>query len=523
MQRTQVLIVGAGPTGLSMAAELERHGVKCRIIDEQIKPVTTSNALAVQTRSLEMWDDMRLLSSALSRGFTVRAANFRFGSHIARVEFTILDSLYPYVLGLSQQQTETMLQEYLKQKNIPIEMPVELVELYEQSDGIVASLKSKNGTIEKVQADWLIACDGGHSFVRSKLNLPFPGKELEEHFVLADIKMESELSHHELNAFLADIGPLLFIPYSKEYTRVIAEVSRDPELQAAKSLTLEQIKQLIAKRCSIPVSIVGEPIWTSGFWIHERIINKYRHNRIFFAGDAAHIHSPAGGQGMNTGMQDAYNLVWKLALHINKKVSPDILVTYQVERYGVAKDVLRNSTFLTRMVAIKNPILLGLRNLIVPMIFKITNIRKKLAMKLTQLSIQYPESMLVQDCMKHQSGPKSGMRMLDVKLSETERLLSVVRGTQFCLLIFSGTKPLANENDLNQLKDKINKLYPDLVKVVLVSTTSLDKAMAIHTSYQVTDPSLYLIRPDKYIGFRGKLTDVEKLMAYLGNIFVPQK
>ena len=197
MQNTlPILIVGAGPTGLTMAIELSRQGIPFRIIDKQIKPVLHSNALAVQTRTLYVWEDLGLLQDAHVKGEEVKAFNV-YSDHkkLAHIDTKLLEGNKKYILGLSQHETETMLLKNLRDKNVIVEMEVDITDLQENATGIKVSLQHKDGGTEEINTQWLIACDGGHSFVREKIGIPFTGKELRQHFVLADAEIESTLAH----------------------------------------------------------------------------------------------------------------------------------------------------------------------------------------------------------------------------------------------------------------------------------------------------------------------------------------
>lgn len=521
-----VLIVGAGPTGLTMAMQLQRYGIPFRIIDKQIKPVVTSNALVAQACTLEIWNDIGILPLALSRGELIKGFNLFSGKkQLIHLDFDLLDCKYHFLLGIAQHETEKMLLEHLQSKNILVEMEVELLDLMEQNDkSILAKLNHKDGSVEQINAQWLIACDGGHSLVREKLNAPFLGKELKQHFVLADIEMQSDLSRQEGYVFTSDEGILLIIQYNEKYSRIIAEVSQNPALCTAKSLTYSEVKMLVEERCPFKLTI-KEPIWTSGFWIHERRVSNFQHNKIFFAGDAAHIHSPAGGQGMNTGIQDAYNLAWKLAFVIQGKAAQDILSSYQLERYKVVSGVLRNTSAMTNIMTLHPFILRAIRNTILSWVTKFKIVRKKISNKLAQLDIHYSENILVKDCMPKQSGPKSGTRMLDVKLHDDDYLADKICGTQFVLLMFSGGNVREHAHNFFLLKQTIKQKSTAEFKSIWINTKNefgswdemkiFDADLRVHQRYQVTKPCVYLIRPDKYVGFRGEIQHIAQLIQYL--------
>lgn len=532
MQNLPVLISGAGPTGLTMAVELQRYGIPFRIIDKHTKPVLTSNALGVQIRTLEVWDDMGILDAALAQGNKLRGMNvYAKKQQIAHINLGVIKNSYNFLLGLPQRQTETLLINELSKKNIAIEMEVELIDFKENEKFILATVKHKNGEIEQIKTDWLIACDGGHSFIREKANVPFNGRELPQHFVLADAEIHSELPLDEANLFISDKGIFVLLKFDDKYTRIIAEVSNVSELSKAKSLTYDQVKKLAEERCPFKLDI-REPIWSSGFWIHEKIVPNYRDNRIFFAGDAAHIHSPVGGQGMNTGIQDAYNLAWKLALVIQGKAKPIILGTYNSERHPVGEAVLRATTLMTHIVALHNRLLIAIRNWFISHAMKIKRLQEKFIDNVSQLKIHYQANILVDDCLGNQPGPRAGTSMLDVKFydqDKSERLFDLVRGIQFVLLMFaSGNNNSVGDNFL-LLKKTLAEKYPDQIKFIFISDKNdfynwhdekiWDADLRIHKCYGVTKPCFYLIRPDKYIGFRGDLENQERLIHYFEQAF----
>ena len=370
-------------------------------------------------------------------------------------------------------------------------------------------------------------CDGGGSFLGTRCHIPFLGKELSQHFVLADLKIKSELPSNQVYAFMSDNGPLLLIQFDQNYSRLIAEVTHDPELSAAKSVTDEQLKRLVRERSPFKLEL-EKPVWTSGFWIHERIVSSYRHNNIFFAGDTAHIHSPAGGQGMNTGIQDVYNLAWKLALVINKKAPSTLLDSYHIEREQVGKSVLKKTTLLTWMISLHHPVLSFIRNWILSHVMRFEKIRKKIAEDMTQLAIHYKNSSVIEDHLKTCLGPPPGMRMLDVSYDTHTTLFNLVRGPTHHLIFFSGKN--SELNTIIQLKNSLKHRYPGLIKFILISKENnfsgwdeekmFDEHELVHTCYGVKKAMLYLIRPDKYISFRGKIEDTDVFKTYLQKLFV---
>jgi 2-polyprenyl-6-methoxyphenol hydroxylase-like FAD-dependent oxidoreductase len=523
-QRIEVLIVGAGPTGLAMAIELHRHDIPFRIIDKQLKPVATSNALAVQTGTLELWDDIGLLPKALALGMPIKALALNSnGKTLGRLNCELLTSTYRFILGLSQHDTETVMLSYLAEHGIKVEMGWELAALAVEELNNKVTLRHDNGELQELETGWLLACDGGHSFIRTQLNIPFVGKELKQHFVLADVSLKQAWQHEQALAFLTPDGPLFILQYKPNQFRIIAEVTNDQELSQAKSLSLIQLNQLLTKRCSFPL-VIEELIWTSGFWIHEREIEHYQYKQVFFLGDAAHIHSPAGGQGMNTGIQDANNLAWKLALVINNKAKAQLLASYHQERYPVAKAVLQRTTAMTYMLTLQNWWLQSIRNGFIRYALSKNKMAKNFINTMAQLNINYSLSEWIVDYYPQHKGPKPGSRFIDVEFNH-QRLFDHVRGTQHIMMVFSD-KP---SSSMVEKFKKIAAQYLTVLKIILISRDDFidnwsdevvsDKASLIFKHYEIKDDVVYLVRPDKYLCCRARLQEFEKVEAYLKQLF----
>lgn len=528
-----VLIVGAGPSGLTMAVELHRHNIPFRIIDSAIKPVPTSNALAVQPRTLELWDDEEILSEALQRGIPInKLVLYDHNQMLGEVELHLLETLYPFVLALPQHETERLLLNYLQKHNIKVEMLTKLVNFSRIKNKIEVHLKDNDNQEEKLVTSWLIACDGAHSTVRRLANLPFQGKELPAHFIMCDAKLKSPFTKNQATGFLNKKGPLFFIPFNSTYTRILAEVTKDPVLSKEIPPTFDHFVKILNERCPFDITIENI-IWSSRFSIHERIIDNFQHENIFFVGDSAHLHSPAGGQGMNTGIQDAYNLGWKLA-YVLKGYSPlSLLETFNQERYPVAKDVLKRSTLLTDIVAVHNKLLYLIRNKILSFLFNYTKLPRKFATINSELSINYKTSSITKECLKKEPGPKAGEQMIDCYVNNsTDSLLSYVRGTAPCLLFFTGIQCQPYPRNIIPIIEKLSQDYKQLFNYVLVSVSCpqlqkpaqlkliVDRTKTIHQKYQATSPVVYFIRPDKYIGFRGSLSEENKLFSYIEKLFL---
>lgn len=530
-----VLIVGAGPVGLQMAVELQRYQIPFRIIDQTTKPVPFSNALAVQSRTLEIWSQLGIVDQALKLGNPIRHFQLNVDDNaFVDIDLKVLETDYPYILGLAQHHTEAILLEKLKSSSVKVEFVTKLNSILKNDNQVLVSVQHENHEDEIIAADWLIACDGCHSFVRTHLKVPFVGEELTQHFVIADVQMDSNLPRNQITGFLSVDGPLIIIPFDLNCYRIIAEVSHDAELRQAHSLTKEQLERLIHQRCPKKISI-REISWTSGFWIHERKIPSFWHNRILFAGDAAHIHSPAGGQGMNTGIQDAHNLIWKLVLLIKGEVYDTILQSYQEERLFAANKVLRNSSRLTYMMSIHKPWLQKIRNLILKKMMGPVKYHLRLAKEITQISLRYPLSNYIVEDAAQLFGPQPGCRAPNVLIDtniEKNNLYQYFDNLQHNLLIFIGSGADTDKDLLHKLSEKL-KIYQGLINPILIiwsgkqkEFNSLvhhiisDKELNLHLRYGAKIPCLYLIRPDGHIAYRGLLSNQGSFLYYLKTIFV---
>lgn len=521
-QKNPILIVGAGPTGLLLACQLARFGIQFDIIDKEPGPVSTSNALAIHAKTLEILAELNLAERFIEQGRIIHAMNlFSNRSKLARITLKDLDTPHPYVLGLPQAQTETLLAEHLVQQGVNIQRSVEVIALRDKTDHTLVSLKKSDGSETQKSYEWILACDGSHSIVRQYLAIPFEGESFTEHFIMMDVEVTGNIKHNEGYAFLSNQGPMAFIS-TKNFTRIIAEISHDKALQSKSEFSVDDFQQLIFQR--VPKSFhlnLNNPVWSSQFKIHRRIAAHYRQHRIFLLGDAAHIHSPVGGQGMNTGMQDAYNLAWKLALWVHGNTSETFLDSYSAERRPVAKDVLARTTAATRMLATHSKLLQFLRNQMLRILLRFNKVRSKLTHELAELDINYRGSPIVaEDCtLPFIGGPKPGERV-------ALRFLNNTNDGKFNLLVFSnehtalmplqahvvGLLAIAN---ITIIADE-----DELKPVNFAHQMIFDKAGTLKQYFGVSQPCLYLIRPDNYVGYRSQPILFEKLIAYFNKIGV---
>lgn len=538
-----VLVVGAGPTGLILAAELIRHGTTCRIVDKANGPTPLSKATTVQARSLEMFEDLGILDKAVSAGTPSHGVNIYHGTHrLLHVSYDEIESPYPYLLNIPQSTLERVLGERVAELDLKIEWQTELAGFTQDAEGVTATLRHADGREETVRAAWLVGCDGAHSVVRHSLNIAFAGHSYSQWFGLADVTLRWGLRHDELHGFVNPTGLFFAIPLpGEERYRVVMEAEEPP---AGTELTLAHFQEALDQRGPGNATL-SDPGWISPFKVNARRAEKYRVGRVFIAGDAAHIHSPTGGLGLNTGMQDGYNLAWKLALVIHGLAEPALLDSYETERTPVADAVLRLAGQLTTMLTLTNPVGQQLRNHLLPVLSGLGPVQHQIAVQDAQLSIHYHTSPIVSEYHHERfghartaGGPKAGDRAPNIETLQTvdgsaTRLYDVLRGIRHTVLLFGGPKSNAAswENLTSVVREVHGKHGETMRAYIIVDGASIPKALegyssilldtdgAAHHRYQAEQPMLYLIRPDGYIGFRSRPVDLPALTAYLSRIF----
>jgi 2-polyprenyl-6-methoxyphenol hydroxylase-like FAD-dependent oxidoreductase len=412
----QVLVVGAGPVGMTAASELARFGVSVRIVDKAAARTDKSKALVVWSRTLELLDRGPGGSAPfVDAGFKAHAVNLVAGDGklMGRVSMDSVKSPYPYGLMLPQSETERLLEERLASLGITIERNTEVLGYKTIEDGIEAQLHHADGTEDTVQASWLLGCDGAHSVVRHTLGVPFAGETMDSDWILADVHMSGyPFPDSEPSVYWHKDGAFVIFPISPGRYRVLADLPLTPG-KLPPEPTLEQAQAIIDQRGPGGLKAF-DPIWFAGFRINGRKVANYRSGRIFLLGDAAHVHSPAGGQGMNTGMQDAFNLAWKLALVIREACADPLLDSYSPERSFVGDEVLKNAGRLTAIGTMKNPAMQSVRNLVGHFMFGLSPVQHAFADSMTEVAIGYPHSPLNGPALHGTSGPKPGERVVPI-------------------------------------------------------------------------------------------------------------
>ena len=399
MSRKSVLIVGAGPTGLVLALWLTKSGVSVRIIDKTLEAGTTSRALAVQGRTLEFYRQLGIANAVVDAGVQVAAANLWVaGRRAARVRLADIGkgaSAFPFMLVYPQDAHEMLLVQTLAELGVQVERRTELTGFEQHRDGVSARLVLPDGTEDHCDAEYVAGCDGAHSKVREVLGIGFPGGIYEHMFYVADAEVNGPVADHELHVDLDTSDFVAVFPLKGDHRvrligSVVVPLGRDQ-----RALTFADVSSQAISQMKIEVEKVN---WFSTYRVHHRVALSFRGKRAFLLGDAAHIHSPVGGQGMNTGIGDAVNLGWKLAAVLNGEADDRLLGSYEPERIAFARRLVESTDRAFTIATSHSPLAALVRRhiapVIVPRLFASAYVRRFLYRTVSQIGISYPDSAL---------------------------------------------------------------------------------------------------------------------------------
>jgi 2-polyprenyl-6-methoxyphenol hydroxylase-like FAD-dependent oxidoreductase/heme-degrading monooxygenase HmoA len=541
---TDVLIVGAGPTGLTAAVELARRGIDCRVIDKlATPPAQADKAIGIHCRTMEIWEDQGIVREAMDAGIWLTGQMVFVNSvETHRMSWELPELPYKH-LGLPQYETERILTERLFTLGVRPQRGAELVGFVQDDDGVLATLATTGGGQETVRAKYLLGCDGAHSRVRELLGLTFTGGlgKFPQLFMLGDVDVDWDMPPGYLIRFmhetdgrmdnmlvsvplrgrsryrLATMAPPRFFAQTggKDAPPGFSEELAEPTIEDIQA-ALDQMAPAGARASNLR--------WSSVFRISHGIVDRYREGRVFVAGDAAHLHPPAGGQGMNTGIQDAWNLAWKLALAVRGVAAAGLLDSYETERRGEGEEIVGRAVRMAFTDELDRE-----------------DLKRQFLQEMSML-LSYPDSPLVGESLTAPDalwdGPKPGDRAPDVAgltrpgVKHPLRLHDLTRGTRHTLVIY------ADESADEATVGAAEKMHADVrrqasgeVDVYLLLSPHArapwmlsppvvyDSGGEFRTAYGVTGTALYLVRPDGHVGFRSQLIDTDALSKNLQLVF----
>jgi 2-polyprenyl-6-methoxyphenol hydroxylase-like FAD-dependent oxidoreductase len=542
-QSSTVLIVGAGPTGLTLAHELLRRGVQVRLIDQATSASQNTKALGVWPRTLELFarTGTGIVQEMLE--FGVKTPSFHVwsdGARLVHLDFAHhLAGSYPFALMIPQTETEALLTRHVERLGGTIERGTELLSLNQQEERVEVLLRTASGQQEHTTTDWLIGCDGAHSTVRHLAGVPFVGKTFQQRFVAGNVAMQWEFPPEEAHAFLHHGNSIAFFPMPEalRYRVVITyRLGEGPE----GDVTLDEVQHAIAAFGCPAGARASEPAWLDRFLVDQRRVERYVSRRVLLAGDAAHLLTFIGAQGMNTGIQDAFNLAWNLTLVTKGQGGAQLVESYGEEREHVSKWLLAATGLAARLALVQQPLLSGLRNILAPRLTVLPQVQRRLVNALAELRISYRHSSVVQDEDGGRTWVRARLRAGDRAPDGTvwteqwdapHQLFEWLSGTRHTLLIFTRQQREAEVKELDLPLAEFQELVESYEIMQGTSPRGAQEGAgkrlydpdgSLAQRYGLADGGLALIRPDGYIGFRSRSMAEESLRRYLHTLFVAQ-
>ena len=530
--RTDVLICGAGPVGLCLAAQLQAMGVSYQIIDKNRQRSEKSKALVVWGRSLELLNTCMDASEFLDVGRPVREARFfDEGVQFAEIKFSRSASEFGTGVLIPQCLTEKLLEDHLQQCGSEVQRETELLSFEQCTDEVACVLRNADGGQNAVTAKYLVGCDGAHSVVRHGLGFAFPGRKDGLRWVLADVELSGDVPDADVASLWSRSGILLLFHFGENIWRVVAEEPLADHDLPKRDPTLQEIQKHLDERGAENVR-ASNPTWLSEFRVNERKVENYRSGRVFLAGDAAHVHSPAGGQGMNTGIQDSCNLAWKLAWHLRGTTNAELLDSYSNERSEVGAMVVRATSHMTRLATTESRVLQSVRNTVAKIALHFDWVQDKVRQNLAEYTVAYRSSQLNgSDARRTRSGLKCGDRVPDIRwidaCGQPQTLYQCLSGGRAVVLVLGSTHKPSSQPWGQGICGAEESLLA--VHLVVVDDLSVYEQRSGETvvgnggnvdrdevnKLDLRQSGWLIIRPDGYLAAAGECEDMEAATQWL--------
>ena len=529
---TDVLIVGAGPSGLALANILARYGINFRIIDNDPGPTSESRAMLVHVRTLELLDKLEVAAQVMHQGMLLRGVNVmtrgKQKAYFPLINDPVDATPFPSPVSLPQRDMELLLSHSLALYGKQVEWKTRFVRLVHADDGVQTTMQRSDGTEEPISAQWLVGCDGGRSTVRHALGVGFQGGTYEQTAFLADVVLDPAYKRDQLTLNLSNYGFVGIGPLGNEQFRLFGALS--PEYAArfdvrdeGQSVRREDIQRWFAEYFYLPNAITKVD-WTAIYRIHRRLADSFRVGRCFLVGDSAHLHAPAGGQGMNLGIGDAFNLGWKLALVIRGEAAPSLLDSYEGERKPVARRILNGADRGFELEATKNPLVELFRIYLLPNLINLMRsfsiVRKNIYQLFAQTWIEYRGSIIVATGSARtrlRAGDRAPDGTLMAKPFTQQRLFDILRGADHHVLLFDGLRPNSPASQLEEALRSVLNRYKVVTNIHRIPSDNV----LLHHRYGVSSACFFLIRPDGYIAYIGTSNDLADFKTYMDQLYIP--
>ncbi|CCE00526.1 FAD-dependent monooxygenase [Bradyrhizobium sp. STM 3809] len=552
---TDVLVLGAGPVGTTLANELVRHGIKPRIVDRAPSIREVSKAMILHVRTQEVLDKVGVASRLVSEAQPLtEVVVHAYGKHIGSWDLDDIDSDYKHPLIIGQNKTQHALLDLLTAGGVDVQWNTEAMSFEMTPDGVTTTLKVTDPVTHSTREDivrsrYICGCEGSNSLVRRSLNLTFEGDRYTgEQFIQADCRIRWALPKGRSYLFLTAVGYMMVIEFPNDVVRIFISLPDTPDAAGAKEAagqlgavestteepTLEDIRHHLAELSGFACEL-SDPIWLARYRTSHRYANHFSQGRAFIAGDAGHVHVPIGGQGMNTGIQDAFNLGWKLAGVAKGELKPSVLESYHAERHPVAESLIKGTNLAYTGILHPSEARQHAARLFGPFLIRNERVQDFMRNTLEELKIFYPSSPLNLD-LGGATGPRPGERVLDATMvrasdKSTVTINRLTRSPSWTLLIFGGRDDMALDDAFALSADVTGRFGKLMTPYVIVADKIapesaggsdhilLDTLHLAHERYGVTTPMFYLLRPDTYVGARGPLSERAGLLAHLETIF----